>query len=274
MSRTCLLLLAALAMPLSGCASGPEADSVEFDATQVTSISAELGGSYDLSVLRAESTVALTNDHLKLLRFEVGAGETFAAVMRQRVDETMDPYLALYGPDETTKTVTSEYDQSLIPMGFVDDAVVMFQSAHAEPERFSLLAGDLHIDAEAEFQIDLLAIDAELPDATLTLSNPGLRALMGELRKEEPRVAYFVSLGGMSEGADGYLEFHAKSIEALKERAEANGLTRHVNSTRAYLFREIARANDHEGDLAFEKAIGSFCSALWRELRTDKHALR
>ena len=260
---------------LIGCSG---ADDVGFGvkaAVEVAPDRAELGGSYDFHVVPTERDGDVTEENAKLVQFSVSPDQAFAAVMRQRNQGDLLPYLVLYPPARDAKLAVSHSYQSTLPMALDEDAAVFHQSSEEQEATFSVLAGDLHLDATASFQLDLIALDSDLPAGIdLTLSNPGVRAVRRVIWHEEERVSYFIEMGGFSEGDDGLLVEHPKNVDKLKERAEAGQLSTKVNGMRRRLFEEIARSNGFEDDPDVEAEIGAACGSLWQQLRSETHQLR
>ncbi len=258
-------LLAALAAPLwLGCSEDVAPAAQVGEVNESFEIPAELGGSYDFEVRRLVGDEEVSPEHAKLLAFEVDGGASFAAVMRMRREGSMDPYLALYPPNDRERIAVSEWQQAVVPMGREDDAVILHRAQASGDYR--VLAADRDLDADAWFQVDLIALDVDVPPIDLSRTNPAVRAINGALRDHEPAVAKYIALGALIEGDDGLLIGNPKAVPSLKERAQFNALLANVNDLRAQLFEEHVRAaGSDDPDAAAQ--VGITLGALWRALR-------
>lgn len=265
------LILAVFAAPLwLGCSDDDASAAQIGEASEAFEFPAELGGSYDFEVVRAKGN-EVTPDHAKFLTFEVDGDASFAAVMRMRDEGSMDPYLALYPPQERERIAASEWQQAVVPMGREDDAVIIHRASKSGVH--GLLAADRDLDADASFQIDLVALDVDVPPMDLSRTNPAVRAVNATLRKHEPAVRAYIDSGALSEGDDGLLIGNAKAVPSLKERAQFNALLAEVNDLRERLFEEHVRADNDSFDDPIDadrvSQVGRTLGALWRALRAS-----
>jgi hypothetical protein len=191
----------------------------------------------------------------------VAAGDTFATVMRVADDGELDSYLALYPGDRGDRVAESDYDQAVLPMARESDAVILHRAD--VDGSFLVFAADLELSATGRFQIDLVRLDGDGGSATLTETNPGMRAVMEHLRELEPALDDALAAGKLVEGDDGYVEVALVDIP-LRERADMNRLAAGVNEAREILFEMLA---EHD-------ATPELCTELWQELRSDTHRLR
>jgi len=255
---------------LGGCAA-PDAtaeQNADF-ATETQVLEAELGGSYDLHV--APAAEVGKKGALKVLSFPITPSQPFAAVMRRADDSALDPWLALYVDGE--RVVVSDWDQAAVPMAAESDAVIVYTPA--EGEEVLLVAGDRDMEADADFQIDLIALEgAPTTDLPFHQTNPATRVLTDALREREPQTLAYLEAGMISEGDAGMLDEHPDSAPSLKERAELRSFVSAVNDERATLFRELVRGATGAEDPALEAEAGRVCGTLWAGLRQDAHQLR
>jgi hypothetical protein len=191
-----------------------------------------LGESLELSV-RARHGEPLSQDHAKALQLHIPAGHSFALVMRATGgDPAFDPYLELFEAGDSL--ATSDRDQAVAPMAAESDAIVF---GHAtEDTTYVAVAADLELAVDARFRVDLVDLDAELPDIDLTRTSPGLRALMEAQRELEPDVSNAVHTGALVEVAEGKVEAHRIEGQSLRELADMRGLAVRLNDLRSQYY--------------------------------------
>jgi hypothetical protein len=253
------MAVALVSLVLGGCGDVDPVESGSADIDERAIATAQLGGSYDVTVEAAPDDPGRS---LAVMRLELRAGDAFVAVARHRVGDPFDAYLTVRGPEGDSPA--TRYGQAVLPMAAERDAALVYAS---EADRSVLVfAGDRELDAATRFQLDLVPVHAAALD--LTLTTPAARAYAESLRRDEPRVLAFLATGALVEGSDGFLLAQPKNAP-LAQRAELNGLLASVNATRRVLFEELAR---DQGVAPGE--VGALLSELWSALRSDTHALR
>ncbi len=270
---TRLMMVLTACLPLFGCVAeeAPAASQVS-DSTQVTVHAGELGSSFDFAVTVKPAGLKAGDDHVKLVRFQVPVGVTFAVVMRKQGDSALNPYLALYPPDSNEKVAVSDWDQALLPMAAEDDGVVVHTAERSGD--FLAFAADLDLNADGSFQLDILQLDTEPVTLDLTVTDPGVRTINDLLRQDEAELLDYLVVGALSEGPDGFVVKHLEALGSLKERVALNGFTAHLNDLREQFYRAFVWANGAGGDGALEAQVGTVCGALWPALRSESHVLR
>ena len=231
----------------TGCAAEePAAQGADFAATEASVIEAELGDSYDLHVEPA--AVVGQTAALRAVSFPITPTQPFAAVMRKTDDSALDPWLALYVDGD--RVAVSDWDQAVVPMAEESDAVIVYT-----PRRDGtamVVAGDLDMRADADFQLDLVSLAGSPPTALpLHETSPGTRVMTDALRGREPQTQLFLDAGMVTEGAAGRLDEHPEKAPSLKDRAALRAFVTAVNDERGQLFAEppLPEATDGEAAL-------------------------
>jgi hypothetical protein len=217
-----------------------------------------VGDSVELSVVRRVGTEPVDERHAKALRF-VAQG-SFAVVMRRLDGGDFDPFLALYRDGE--RVAMSDYSQAALPMADESDAIV-FAGAD-EPAEFTAVAAELELAHDGRFQIDIVPIDAAMPELDLGATSVSTRAIVDALREYE---GAFVD-GRLAEAGDGTLLRDEGGLD-LKSRAELRRTADAIEQLRADLF-----AWHVSGDETVATAeVAAVLGAVWAELRSPDHAL-
>lgn len=255
---------------LAGCASTDATEqSAEEAVTEATVLEGALGDSYELRARPAAEVGKTAAMHV--VSFPITPTRPFAAVMRRTDDSALDPWLALYVDGE--RVAISDWDQAVVPMADQADAAIVY--APRQDGQALVVAGDLDLEADGTFQLDLVALD-DVPSTTLPFheTSPGTRALNEVLREREAQTQSYLDAGMVSEGEAGLLDEHPELAPTLKDRAALHGFVTAVNDERGQLFREIVRSATGGQDEALELEAGAICGRLWTGLRSDAHRLR
>lgn len=200
--------------------------------------------------------------HMTVYRFQVEAGQTFAAIMRSQTAD-LDGYLLLKDPDYVS--VREAQDQVLLPQTWATDAVIVHTAATAGTHY--LFAAGQDFASGGSFRLDLLALD-EAPGADLMVSNPALRAISGALRDDEALLHPLVASDALTDGDDGLLvESDGFGELALVDKARARQVAHRINQRRTRLFQELAWATWDSPEPEAVARLGRICGAIWRALR-------
>lgn len=214
----------------------------------------ELGDSLEYDVVAKPPGVEAGPEHVAAMLFHVEAGQTFAVVMRGADGGHFDPYLMVAAPSGLE--LVSDYHQALLPDAAEDDAVVVW---HAEATgQYIAIGGDLDLGVTATFQLDFISLDAPAPDVDLTLTDPGLRAWVNQIRRAESKI---ISRGAVHEDGRGNLV--ADEGTPLIDRSKING----ANGVREDYFEALAEK--HDVPVEHLRAV---IGPLWAALDTDAHA--
>jgi hypothetical protein len=267
-----MLLGVALALGITtGCSVEQDAPaaSVVDEATEIRVLEATLGGSYDLHVEPSHGEHGPETQ--AVLRFPVTPGQPFAAIMRRQDDGPLDAWLALYVDGH--RVAVSDWDQGMVPMADESDAIVIHTTAEAT--EVMLVAGDIDLAAQADFQVDLVALAAPATEGlAFHQTSPATRALTAELRALEPELQNYLDAAMASEDVGGQLVAHPKAAPSLKDRVALNGFVARQNDLRDSLFHHLVNTVAGVEDPALEPVMAAVCGATWTALRGDVHRLR
>jgi hypothetical protein len=196
------------------------------------------------------------------LRLHLLAGQSASIAMRAE-DPELDSFL-LVKDLRTGETIATNDDQGFMANAGPRDAVVSLRAEEAQ-DFLIVAAGGADLQSSGRFTIDSIA-HAD-PHVDFSASGPGLEAVSGHLRTQEPSVAEWLALGALAEGDAGMLVAVDGALAGipLQRRAEFNGVIRSVNDDRETLFDEmIRRSGDSQ---ATRDSVGRAVASVYRVTR-------
>ena len=180
-------------------------------------IETELGASHDLSIERKPAGAETRPEHARALTFTVPAGQTFAVVMRGGTGGAFEPWLQLHDRDGVI--ATSDWDQAIVKDAHESDAVVV---AHADTKtEYIAVVTDLDMRVDADFQVDLIPLDAPAPSVDLSTASIKAQAHLDGVRAAE---ASIISRNAVHEDGNGNLT--ADEDSPLIDRNKNNAANR------------------------------------------------
>ena len=211
----------------------------------------------------AEAHRELLATAMKVYRFQVEAGESFAVVMRRTGQGDLDPHLILKDPEG--RTIAKGREQAALPMAEEVDAVITVTAPTSGD--FVVFASSPDFRSGGTFTLDLIPLESLPENVDLGLTNPEARAYADALRGYHNDVTGFVEEGALFEGGDGLLSVAGSQPSEMPLRAwvEARRLEGVVNELRLGLFGALAGASvDETPSPEAIAAVGATCAELWR----------